>query len=121
MKNRLFITIIVLFITACSSGKTRTTGSFINLVPIDNTKIDIFTKKKPSYQFKEIGMIEVFARGKNANDNDILSEMKKQAFKMRSDGIYKIDIQRYNNSKSDLHATGMAIKRVACYKGDGNK
>ncbi len=120
MKKQIIIMIIIsMLLLSCIATKTITKGSYVNLTSnVINTevsaeqigKIRIFYKTDPDFQYTEIGIVEAIARGKEAGLEDLFPELKKQAAIIGSDAVYKIEIQRYNQTGDALHATGIAIK-----------
>ena len=112
---------ILLTLTSCAPTQTITKGSYVRLPhdtqinsgqPGNAVDILVFYKKSPDFNFIDIGIVEAIAYGKDAGLNDLLPELKNQAAKAGSDAIYKIELQRYNQTGDALHATGIAIKKL---------
>ena len=61
----------------------------------------------------EVGVVEAVVEGigkRDATLSDLFPELKKQAARMRVDGIYKFELQRYDHAGDAMHATGIAIR-----------
>lgn len=121
MKNKTILMIFALFtMISCASNETFTKGSYIRFTQDTQTglikerlpaEVKIYYKKSPDYKFIEIGIVEAMAQGVDVGLVDLFPELKKQATKMGSDAVYKIELQRYNQTGDALHATGIAIKK----------
>ena len=118
MKARLIIIIFVLFTLGSCVPKTVTKGSYIKLgnnisdaIKIEPSNVIVFYKKQPDFEFTEIGIVEGIAIGNKAGLKDLVPELQRQASMMGGTAIYKIEIQRHNQTGNALHATAIAIIR----------
>lgn len=104
-------------LVSCTTAPIRAKGSFIRLtpapsvVPIPAEQVAVFFKQTPDFPFVEIGIVEAIVHGTNAGLADLFPELQRQAAIMGADGVYKIDLQRYNQAGDALHATGIAVKK----------
>ncbi len=115
MRN-IFYFIIFSLITACAP---TTKGSYIRLLPHTTApaevneaslaSIKVFYQQKPDFEFTEIGIIEALAYGSNVGLKDLFPELKKQAVLVGGKAIYKIEINRHNQTGDIMHATAVAI------------
>lgn len=119
-KPIVFMLFVLFALTSCASTKTTTKGSYIRFPQKDlagtnnkvkTEKVEIYYKKSPPYKFVEIGIVEAIAHGKEAGLVDLFPELQKQAAIIGSSAVYKIELQRYNQTGDALHATGIAIKK----------
>lgn len=119
-KKIALISFMLFTLTSCASTKTLTKGSHIkfshkNSTNLNNevksSNVEILYKKLPNYEFIEIGVVEAIVRGKDAGLTDLFSELQKQAAIIGSSAVYKIELQRYNQTGDALHATGIAINK----------
>ena len=119
-KKNIFLIFILLTTISCAANQGGTKGSYIRWSKIESTstnhesnmkEVEIFYKKSPGYKFVEIGIVEAIAQGKDASLEKLIPELRKQAAKIGSDAVYKIELQRSNQMGDALHATGIALKK----------
>ena len=110
---------IMLLMISCVAQRIATKGSYIRLIPnsvsssankANESEIEIYYEKKPEYQCVEIGIVEAIAYGEEAGLKEVFEELKKQTALAGGTAVYKIEIQRYNQTGDAIHATGIAVK-----------
>jgi hypothetical protein len=101
--------------------RVETTGSYLMLegqrVPADKFKekmksekaVEIFYQKDPSGEILEVGIVEAVAYGVDTSLQDLIPELQNQAQWLNADGVYKVQINRYNHNGPALHSTGVAF------------
>jgi len=118
MKNLLSLIFVVNFLVGCAGVHTK--GSYVNLLENNNleqvteaeaSKVVVFYKKAPDFDFTEVAIVEAVASGEDAGLEDLFKELKLQAALIPADGVYKIEVERYDGASSAIHATSIAIKR----------
>ena len=119
MKHILIFILISMCLQGCSSIKTW--GSYVNLVPnkaLENvTKeqinaVKVYYKESPTGKFEEVAIVEAVASGGGAGLEHVFSALKTQAALIQGDGVFKIEIERYSGATSNIHATGVVIRKL---------
>ena len=117
-KEVLAVLFIMPLMISCVAQTTAAKGSYIRLIPnsvsssankANESEIEIYYEKKPEYQYIEIGIVEAIAYGEEAGLKEVFEELKKQTALVGGTAVYKIEIQRYNQTKDAIHATGIAV------------
>lgn len=117
-KEKITFMFIMFLLISCVPQTIATKGSYIRLIPnsvsstatnTTESEIDIYYEKKPEYQFIEIGIVEAIAYGEEAGLKEVFKELQKQTALVGGSAVYKIEIQRYNQTRDAIHATGIAV------------
>jgi hypothetical protein len=115
-KSNTLIILVFLLITSCSSEK-KIKGSFVSLnvkaieqKSIIPEKVAIYYEKQPPKKVQEIGFVEATAVGQNVGVSDLLPELQRQASFMGANGVYKINVQRFNFETEAITANGIAFE-----------
>jgi uncharacterized protein YcnI len=116
MKKQIAVFMVLLMCFGACQSTVVTKGSYIRLVKpekgaitADPSNISVFYKKNPDFKYTEIGIVEAVAKGSQAGLEDLFIELRKQAATLGATAIYKIEIQRHDQTEESLHATAIAI------------
>ena len=113
------LALLVLAVAGCGPVATTVHGTFIyfggatmppGTLATPPEQVGVFTDEVPERSFFEIGLIEAMGFGTQVKETELIPELRRQASLMGGDAIYRLEMQRFDESGGALYATAVAVR-----------
>ena len=90
----------------CFGGATVPSSTVQTAAP----EVGVFFTEVPERTFFEVGIVEAMGFGSDVKQQELVPELQRQAAAMGADAVYRIDVQRFDQSGAALYASAVAVR-----------